>query len=254
MLVGMNDRGGAIGTGGGLAVESRAMKARGERMEHSAAVQDYLRAIYDLARSGTAVSTSALAERVGVAPASVTGMLKRLDKGGLVRHEPYAGVRLTPAGERVALEVIRHHRLIETYLAEAMGVDWDQVHEEAHRLEHHISEDLEDRMATLLGDPVQDPHGAWIPPKEGPFDAPRYGVLAEAEAGQRLVIREVVDEDASRLRYLGTLGLRPGVELDVLEVAPFAGPLTVRVAGEAHAIGRELAGTIFVEESSAPAA
>jgi DtxR family Mn-dependent transcriptional regulator len=220
-------------------------------MELSAAIEDYVRAIYDLGRDGNPVSTSALAERLGVAPASVTGMLKRLAGLGLVRHQPYAGVELTPAGRKVALEVMRHHRLIETYLAEAMGVAWDQVHDEAHRLEHHISEDLEDRIAELLGHPERDPHGAMIPPKEGPFQEPDYPTLAEADPGARLVVREVSDEDADRLRYLGELGLLPDVELVVTAVAPYGGPITVRVGDEEHAIGPELARTVSVIEASA---
>jgi DtxR family Mn-dependent transcriptional regulator len=216
-------------------------------MARTAAIEDYVRAIYDLQQVEKPVTTTALARRLGVAPASVTGMIKRLHGLGLVEHERYGGVQLTLEGERLALEVMRHHRLIETYLAEKMGVSWDQVHEEAHRLEHHISEALEDRMAEILGDPQRDPHGAPIPPKEGPFTAPAYGTLAAAEVGQRLVVREVNDEDADRLRYLDHLGLRPDVRLEVLEVAPFSGPITVRIDGQDHAVGRELAETILVE-------
>jgi DtxR family Mn-dependent transcriptional regulator len=215
--------------------------------KQTAAKEDYLRAIYDLGRGGEAVSTTALAERLGVAPASVTGMLKKLDQLGLAVHTPYAGVRLTPEGELVALEVIRHHRLIETFLAETLGVGWDAVHDEAHRLEHHISEALEDRMADALGNPTRDPHGAAIPPKEGPFVEPVYASLAEASAGEHLVIREVADEDAERLRYLGSLGLWLDTELTVLSVAPFDGPIIVRVGPREHALGRALAATISVE-------
>ncbi len=195
----------------------------------------------------TAASTTELAERLGVAPASVTGMLKKLNGEGLVVHTRYAGVRLTPAGERVALEVMRHHRLIETFLAETLGVGWDEVHDEAHRLEHHISEALEERMAEALGHPTRDPHGGWIPPKEGPFEEPVYPTLAVAEAGQRLVVRAVADEDAERLRYLASLGLRPDTQLEVVDVAPFDGPITVRVGAVEHAVGRRLAATISVE-------
>jgi DtxR family Mn-dependent transcriptional regulator len=217
----------------------------------TAAKEDYLRAIYDLGRHGRLVSTTELAEYLGVAPASVTGMLKKLDALELVAHVRYAGVRLTPEGERVALEVIRHHRLIETYLAEALGVGWDEVHDEAHRLEHHISEALEDRMAAALGHPTRDPHGASIPPKNGPFEEPSYPSLAEATAGERLVVRAVADEDAARLRYLGSLGLRPDTTLLVLSVAPFDGPITVRVGEAEHALGRTLAATISVEPAAA---
>lgn len=216
-------------------------------MTRTPAMEDYLRAIYDLSRGDTAAGTTELAERLGVAPASVTGMLKKLDGEGLVVHTRYAGVRLTPAGERVALEVMRHHRLIETFLAETLGVGWDEVHDEAHRLEHHISEALEDRMAEALGHPTRDPHGAWIPPKEGPFEEPAYPTLAEATVGQRLVVRAVADEDAERLRYLGSLGLVPDTILEVLDVAPYEGPITVRLGAVEHAVGRLLAATVSVE-------
>ncbi len=211
------------------------------------AEEDYLRAIYDLGRGGRPVATTVLAERLAAAPASVTGMLKKLDGEGLVAHARYAGVRLTPAGERVALEVMRHHRLIETFLARSLGIGWDQVHDEAHRLEHHISEALEDRMAEVLGHPTRDPHGAPIPPKDGPFAEPEYASLADAQPDQRLIVRAVVDEDAARLRYLGDLGLWPDTELEVIAVAPFDGPITVRVGDRQHALGRALAATVAVE-------
>jgi len=216
-------------------------------MTISAVMEDYVRAIYDLQGGSERVSTSALSERMEVAPATATGMVRRLARRGLAEYEPYAGVQLTPAGERVALEVIRHHRLIEAYLAEAMGLSWDQVHDEAHRLEHHISDELLDRMAEILGHPERDPHGAPIPPEDGPFDEPAYAALAEAKAGQRLVIRQVVDEDAERLRYLGELGLRPDVAIEVVEVGPFKGPIVVQVGEERHTIGHELAKTVSVE-------
>jgi DtxR family Mn-dependent transcriptional regulator len=219
-------------------------------MRFSAAIEDYVREIYDLGRDDEAVATTALAERLEVAPASVTGMLKRLDTLGLVEHTPYAGVRLTPLGRKVALEVIRHHRLIETYLAEAMGVAWDRVHDEAHRLEHHISEELEDRMAELLGHPEFDPHGAPIPPKEGDFREPTFRALDSAAEGERLAVREVPDEDSERLRYFASVGLMPGAEFEVLEVAPFDGPITIRIGGRSLAIGRAMAETILVERTA----
>ncbi len=219
-------------------------------MERSVAVEDYVRAIYQLAQEETPVSTTALARHMAVAPASVTGMLKRLQGLGLVVYERYAGVGLSPAGERMALEVIRHHRLIETYLAEALGVSWDQVHEEAHRLEHHISEALEDRMAEVLGHPRRDPHGAPIPPKEGPFRPPRYPLLTQFAAGARLVIREVADEDAEHLRALARLGLRPDVALTLVRAE--AGEATVTLAlagleGVSLVVDRALAAALRVE-------
>lgn len=197
----------------------------------SPAMEDYLRAIYDLGRDGAPVSTTALAQRIGVAPASVTGMIKRLHALRLLDHEPYAGVTLTPPGLRVAIELVRHHRIIETYLAEAMGLGWDAVHDEAHRLEHHVSPALGERMAELLGHPERDPHGAPIPPRDGPFVEPAYGTLAEAEPGERLVVREVADEDAGRLRQLDRLGLRPDAALTVVAAGPEPGAVRVRVGG-----------------------
>lgn len=213
----------------------------------TSAMQDYLRAIYDLSHIESPVATTSLARRLEVAPASVTGMIKRLAAMGLLDHHRYAGVELTPAGERVAVELIRHHRLIETYLSEAMGMSWDSVHEEAHRLEHVISNNLGDRMDELLGHPARDPHGAPIPPKGGPFAEPELATLADAQPGQRVIVRVVMDDDAARLRYLDQLGMRPDAEVDVVEVAPFGGPITVRVRGVEHAIGPQLAETVSVE-------
>jgi len=232
---------------------------RGERLAPSPplspAMEDYLRAIYDLGRDGEPVSTTALAQRVGVAPASVTGMIKRLHGLRLLDHAPYAGVRLTPPGLRVAIELVRHHRIIETYLAEAMGIGWDAVHDEAHRLEHHVSPALGERMAELLGHPERDPHGAPIPPRDGPFVESAYGTLADAEVGQRLVVREVADEDAERLRQLDHLGLRPDAVVEVVARGPGEDLVTVRVgsgaSAEAQAVALELASAVFVAEAVA---
>lgn len=220
-------------------------------MERSVAIEDYVRAIYQLAQEETPVSTTALARRMAVAPASVTGMLKRLHGLGLVNYEPYAGVSLSDSGERMALEVIRHHRLIETFLAEALGVSWDQVHDEAHRLEHHISEALEDRMAEVLGHPLRDPHGAPIPPKEGPFRPTLYPRLTQFGTGARLVIREVADEDAEHLRSLAHLGLRPDVAITVLRAQADEPTVTLALTGlegVALLVDRPLAAALWVEE------
>ncbi|MGI8461101.1 MAG: metal-dependent transcriptional regulator [Solirubrobacterales bacterium] len=207
------------------------------------AIQDYAKAIYGLERraGGVAVTTSAIADRLGVSPASVTAMLKRMSEAGLVEHEPYRGVQLSAAGEKVALEVIRHHRLLESYLAEALGMPWDRVHAEAEVLEHYISEELEERIATALGDPVVDPHGDPIPSRELEIAIDDGTSLATMEPGRHGVFSRVSDSDPSMLRYLAERGIRPGADLAVIDRQPFGGPLFVEVGGEQHAIGGELA-------------
>lgn len=212
---------------------------------HTQAVEDYLKAIFELSRGGP-VATSALADRLGVTPASVTGMVKKLAEANLVTHEPYRGVVLTEAGERIALEVTRHHRLIETYLHEALGVPWDRVHAEAERIEHVLSEDLEARMDAALGHPTVDPHGAPIPSLTLEVAERDVTPLAELEAGARGVVAEVSDHSADLLRYVGGLGLYPQTLLEVVAVAPFDGPLTVRVGGEERTVGQKAARYIFI--------
>ena len=208
----------------------------------SEAVEDYAKTIFGLERRGdAAVTTSALATSLGVAPASVTAMLKRMSEAGLVEHEPYRGVRLTAAGRKVALEVIRHHRLIESYLAEALGMPWDRVHDEAEVLEHYISEELEERIAAALGDPDFDPHGDPIPSRDLKISAEEGTSLAELEPGRSGTFSRVSDSDSAMLRYLAERGIRPGAEVTVTDRQPFGGPLFVEVAGETHAIGGELA-------------
>ena len=221
----------------------------------SEAVEDYAKAIHALQGAGEgAVGTSALAGRLGVSPGSVTAMLKRIGKMKLVRHEPYHGVRLTAAGERVALEVIRHHRLIESYLAEALGMPWDRVHDEAEVLEHYISEELEERMATVLGDPSRDPHGDPIPSRELALDAEDGVALATLRPGQAGTFVRVSDSDPQMLRYLAERGIRPGMGLSVRERQPFGGPVFVEVAEAEHAIGGELAERMLVAAAtSSPA-
>jgi DtxR family Mn-dependent transcriptional regulator len=214
---------------------------------NSEAVEDYAKAIYALSQRGEgAVTTSALAERLGVSPGSVTAMLKRMGEMGLVDHEPYRGSSLTEAGDLVALEVIRHHRLIESYLSEALGMPWDRVHDEAEVLEHYISEELEERLAVALGDPSHDPHGDPIPDRELIL-APGTGTpLAELEAGAEGTFTRVSDSDPEMLRYLAARGIRPGAKLEVRERQPFGGPLTVDVEGASHAIGGELAQRMLI--------
>ncbi len=210
--------------------------------EVSDAVQDYAKAIYSLhGRSGEAVSTSAIAERLGVSPASTSAMVKRLESLGLVQREPYHGVELTPAGERVALEVIRHHRLLELYLAEALGMSWDRVHEEAEVLEHAISPELSDLIARKLGNPTHDPHGDPIPTAEGQIEEERTRALADLGDGEAGTFVRVSDADPEMLRYLSSRGIDRGARVEMLRREPFGGPLTVRAGGREHALGDQLA-------------
>lgn len=195
----------------------------------SESVQNYLKAIYALREDGQRATTNALAERLGVAAASVTGMLKKLDEMSLIAYEPYQGATLTPAGARIALEVVRHHRLIELYLTSAMGYSWDKVHAEAERLEHAISEDFEDAMARVLGDPSRDPHGDPIPTKDGQVAPHSRLTLCELSLGRVGRIERVRDADPAVLRRAAQLGLRPGARVTVLARSAEDGTLTVCV-------------------------
>jgi DtxR family Mn-dependent transcriptional regulator len=210
--------------------------------EASHAVQDYAKAIYSLSRRGSeTVATSALADRLGVSPASASAMAKRLAELGLVSHEPYHGVRLTDSGEKLALEVIRHHRLLELYLAEALGMPWDRVHDEAEVLEHAISEELSELIAAKLGDPTHDPHGDPIPTRDGHIEEPSTRSLAESQPGERVVLTRVSDSDPAMLRYLGERGIEPGTPMEVVGREPFGGPLNVRVGKHELPLGLGLA-------------
>jgi DtxR family Mn-dependent transcriptional regulator len=186
------------------------------------------------------VATSAIAERLGVSPASASAMLKRLGAMGLVVHRPYHGTELTDAGMRVALEVIRHHRLLELYLSEALGMSWDRVHAEAEVLEHAISPELSALIAEKLGNPTHDPHGDPIPSVDGLVDEESTVPLAEMGVGQTGVFTRVSDSDPEMLRYLSERGIAPGDRLEVVERQPFDGPLTARLASGDHALGGDL--------------
>jgi DtxR family Mn-dependent transcriptional regulator len=213
------------------------------------AVEDYAKAIYALEqRDGSAVSTNALADRMGVTPASASAMVKRLDGMGLVTHVPYRGVQLTAAGTKVALEILRHHRLLELYLAETLGVPWDRVHDEAEVLEHVLSEELEDLIAAKLGDPTHDPHGDPIPTRDGRIAEASSTALNDLAAGARGTFRRVSDADPEMLRYLAERGIAPGAELEVIEKQPFDGPLFVRFGEAVHVLGGALARAMRVEE------
>lgn len=216
----------------------------------SSAVEDYAKAIYALETRGDgAVTTNALAERLGVTAGSASAMVRKLDELGLVSHVPYKGVVLTEPGRKVALEVLRHHRLLELYLAETLGLPWDRVHAEAEVLEHHISEELEELIAAKLGHPTHDPHGDPIPTRdleivEGPSES-----LASLTAGAHGRFARVSDQDPEMLRYLSDRGIRPGDTFEVIDKQPFDGPLFVRfgVSADVHVLGGALASAMRVE-------
>jgi DtxR family Mn-dependent transcriptional regulator len=207
----------------------------------TAAVEDYVKAVYALESTEETVSTNALAERLGVRPGSVSGMLRKLTALGLVVHEPYRGVRLTDQGRRVALEVIRHHRLLELYLVESLGMSWDEVHAEAEVLEHVISEELEELIAAKLGNPTLDPHGDPIPSRDLTIAPDESRSLYALEPGDRGTFVRVSDADPAMLRFLADRGIAPGADVEVVERQPFDGPLYVRVGDEVQVLGAVLA-------------
>ena len=217
-------------------------------------MEDYAKAIFSLQprAEDAAVSTTALAARLGVTPASASGMVRKLDEHGLVTHVPYRGVRLTASGERLALEVVRHHRLLETYLARSLDVPWDRVHAEAEVLEHVLSDELEALIAAKLGDPTHDPHGDPIPSVDLVMPADASRSLATLEAGDEGTLARVSDADPAMLRYLSERGIAPGVRLRVQSKQPFGGPLFVAIGGEVHALGGELAAAMRVKLDEAP--
>src|ERR687895_1452497 len=216
------------------------------KSELSAAIQDYLKEIYKIQASGEKPTTTAIAKRMGVAPSSATSMVKKLAALGLAEHAPYRGIELTAAGTKIALEVIRHHRLLEQYLAETLGLSIDAVHAEADKLEHVLSEELEARIDEKLGFPTHDPHGDPIPDAGLNVDRSELRSLEALEPGEEATVKRVPDGDADLLRYLAKLALVPGGRVTMRRSEPFGGPLTVLVSGKEHAISRELAGQIGV--------
>jgi DtxR family Mn-dependent transcriptional regulator len=214
----------------------------------SRSVEDYLKAIYGLSERGAPASTSAIADALAVQPASVTGMVKRMAESGLLEHAPYRGVRLTDMGIREALKVLRRHRIIETYLCERLGYAWEDVHEEAERLEHAASDTLVERMAAALKFPSHDPHGAPIPTSAGEIESIEFCTLADAAPGTSVRVRAVRDEDPDRLRFIEAAGLIPGTLVRVGKDARSEGVVTVTVAGEGdvHDVRQELAALIYV--------
>jgi DtxR family transcriptional regulator, Mn-dependent transcriptional regulator len=219
-----------------------------EHTQVSDAIEDYAKAIYSLeTQTHAPVTTNALADRLEVTAASASAMVKKLAERGLVEHQPYRGVRLTAAGRRIALEVLRHHRLLELYLAEHLGVPWDRVHEEAEALEHVLSEDLEQRIAAKLGNPTHDPHGDPIPGVDLTIDEGTTDSLAALTVGDRGAFARVSDSDPEMLRYLADRGVRLGDHIEVIEKQPFDGPVSIRVRGKVHVLGGRLAGAIRVD-------
>jgi DtxR family Mn-dependent transcriptional regulator len=212
-------------------------------------IEDYLVTIYRLSRNKDQerVTTSSIAEALGVSAPSVTSMIqKKLVGLGLVDYERHRGVTLTPLGEQVALQILRHHRIVELYLAETLDLPWDQVHDEANRLEHVTSSMLIERMAAKLGDPLVDPHGDPIPRKDGTIAQRGLIPLYKTPPGQRVVVRRIRDQSSDVLRYLGEIGLTPGTLVEVMALAPFNGPMTVRIGDVQQVLGSELAGVILV--------
>lgn len=215
------------------------------------AVEDYLKVIYNLTATQERATTTQIAERMGVTPASVTGMIKRLSNNDppLLEYRKHRGVELTSHGKDVALEVIRHHRLIELFLHETLGYSWDEVHSEADRLEHVISEELEDRIANVLGDPLRDPHGDPIPTRDLNIPHRSETRLSDLREGQEATVARVSNDDPELLRYLSSIGLTPGIQLIVLEHSPYDGNLHLRLEGweEAVVLGLGVTANVFVE-------
>ena len=208
-------------------------------------VEDYLKAIYRLSREGGPASTSDIAAALGLSAPSVSGMIKRLSEQGLLEHVPYRGVELTAAGRLSALRILRRHRLIESYLVEFLGYSWDSVHEEAERLEHAVSDRLIERIADALGNPQFDPHGDPIPGTDGSIAELAYTALPNIEAGQTVEFRRVDNNDPDQLRYISSLGLKPGTVFTVIDRQPFQGPVTIRFDEKDHVIGYHLAGSLL---------
>jgi DtxR family Mn-dependent transcriptional regulator len=211
----------------------------------TAPVEDYLKAIYAIGKGTGAAATNEIAQRLALAPASVSGMVRRLADQGLLAYERYHGVKLTESGRRAALRTLRRHRVIEAYLSQALGYPWDRVHEEAERLEHAASEELVDRMAVTIGEPEVDPHGAPIPTRDGAVDETEYVSLADLPIGVSGVVMRVTDEDPEMLRYLGDLSVVPGKRVTVKGRAPYGGPITLAVGRQELSIGPALAAHVL---------
>ncbi len=211
--------------------------------------QDYLKRIYELTECGLPASTNDLARELEIKPASVTGMIQKLaaEKPALVEYQKHQGVTLTPAGKRAALEVIRHHRLLETWLVQTLGYSWDEVHEEAERLEHVISEDFERRIAAALGNPTRDPHGELIPTEDLKMPVDDSTPLSALRPNQSATIQRVISQDPNLLRHLNSLGLTPGVQIEITDYSSFDNNLTIKVGRKSNVLGLNITTKIFVE-------
>lgn len=213
--------------------------------ELTPSVEDYLKAVWSATQQGGAAATSEIAARLGVSSPSVSGMIRRLSDGGLVERTPYRGVALTDEGRRAALRTIRRHRVVETFLVRVLGLEWDEVHVEAERLEHAVSDRVLERMAGALGDPEFDPHGDPIPTPDGRLPEARVTALTDVAHGRPTTIRRVLTSEPERLRYLSSLGLVPGAEVTVVDREPFQGPVRVRIGGGLRSVGEPLAAIVL---------
>ena len=217
-------------------------------MKQSTSIQDYLKRIYELTECGESASTNDLARELNIKPASVTGMIQKLagEKPALVEYQKHQGVTLTPTGKKAALEVIRHHRLLETWLVQTLGYSWDEVHEEAEKLEHVISEDFERRIAAALGHPLRDPHGELIPTEDLKMPVDESTPLSSLRPNQTATILRVVSQDRNLLRHLDSMGLTPGVQIEVTEYSTFDNNLTIKVGKKSNVLGLNVTTKIFV--------
>ncbi|MEX2604302.1 MAG: metal-dependent transcriptional regulator [Gracilimonas sp.] len=216
----------------------------------SQSIEDYLKAIFVLQSEGEVATTTNIANALKVSSASVTNMLKRLAKMNLLEHEAYKGAKLTSTGNKIALEILRHHRLLELYLKEVMGYSWDEVHDEAEKLEHHISEQFEERIAELLNHPTHDPHGDPIPTKDGVMPAIARLSIAKAELNKPYIIGRVKDQNSELLRYLEKIGVIPGVKIEIVEKTPFSGPIKILLEDkETQVLGHAVASEVYLVDT-----
>ena len=216
----------------------------------SESIEDYIKAIFQLGKNGDLVQTSAIADRLEVRPASVSNMMRRLATLGFLVHAPYRGVKLTKEGELLARRMVRRHRLIERFLVEVLDYPWDEVHEEAERLEHAVSPGFMDRLNKLLENPLTDPHGAPIPASDGTMDESAHPALVELRAGDTACVRRVRDDDGDLLRQFGQLGIRPGALIEVLEANDEEGTMVLRVGGKLRRLDHAAASGVFVEKTA----